>query len=74
MCAFAAVYLDVGDGAIQVLADYARRHTPTALGRPIVELLSVQRSIGGQMGTLLQPRWRKQPTTSPKRVRIWKPS
>jgi len=52
-CAFAAVYLGVGEGALQALADYARRRTPTALGKPIAELPSVQRSIG-QMDALLR--------------------
>jgi alkylation response protein AidB-like acyl-CoA dehydrogenase len=52
-CAFAAVYLGVGEGALLALADYAWQRTPTALGKPIAELPSLQRSIG-QMDVALR--------------------
>jgi alkylation response protein AidB-like acyl-CoA dehydrogenase len=45
-CAFAAVYLGVGEGALMALVDYAWQRTPTALGKPIAELPNLQRSVG----------------------------
>lgn len=41
-----AVYLGVADAALSAAAEYARTRTPTALGRPIAELESVQRHLG----------------------------
>jgi len=73
-CAFAAVYLGVGEGALLALADYARHRTPTALGKPIAELPALQRSIG-QMSVALRAarsvleetahRWSEQPDARP---------
>lgn len=51
-CAFAAVYLGVGEGALYALARYARHRTPTALGKPIAELPHIQRGIGQMDVTL----------------------
>lgn len=69
-CAFASVYLGVGDAALFSLADYARHRVPTALGKPIAELPGVQRAIG-QMDVTLRAaravlfeaaeRWHTQP-------------
>ncbi len=73
-CAFAAVYLGVGEGALLALAEYAWQRTPTALGRPIAELPSLQRSIG-QMDVTLRAaravleevarRWSEHPAARP---------
>ncbi len=52
-CAFAAVYLGVGEGALHALARYAQQRVPTALGKPIAELPHVQRGIG-QMDVALR--------------------
>jgi alkylation response protein AidB-like acyl-CoA dehydrogenase len=52
-CAFAAVYLGVGEGALHALACYAKQRVPTALGKPIAELPHIQRSIG-QMDVVLR--------------------
>lgn len=41
-----AVYLGVAVAALTAAADYARDRVPTALGRPIAELESVQRRLG----------------------------
>lgn len=41
-----AVYLGVATAAIDAASDYALRRIPTALGRPIAELESVQRQLG----------------------------
>ena len=41
-----AVYLGVAAAAIDAASDYALRRIPTALGRPIAELESVQRQLG----------------------------
>jgi len=52
-CAFAAVYLGVGEGALCALARYATQRVPTALARPIAELPHIQRSVG-QMDVALR--------------------
>ncbi len=52
-CAFAAVYLGVGEGALHALACYSRQRVPTALGKPIAELPHIQRNIG-QMDVVLR--------------------
>ncbi len=41
-----AVYLGVAVAAIDAAAEYARTRVPTALGKPIAELESVQRHLG----------------------------
>lgn len=51
-CAFAAVYLGVGEAALFELARYAKRRVPTALGKPIAELPHVQRGVGQMDVTL----------------------
>ena len=52
-CDFAAVYLGVGEAALQSLARYAKQRVPTALGKPIAELPHIQRGIG-QMDVVLR--------------------
>ncbi|MCS7055281.1 MAG: acyl-CoA/acyl-ACP dehydrogenase [Thermoflexales bacterium] len=73
-CAFAAVYLGVGEGALHALARYAQQRTPTALGKPIAELPHIQRGIGQMDVTLRAARavlyatartWVEQPTQRP---------
>ncbi|MFO7632153.1 MAG: acyl-CoA dehydrogenase family protein [Caldilinea sp.] len=44
-----AVYLGVAAAAVDVAAGYALNRVPTALGRPIAELESVQRHLGQAM-------------------------
>jgi alkylation response protein AidB-like acyl-CoA dehydrogenase len=51
--AFASVYLGVGEAALATFASYARKRVPSALGKPISELPTVQRSIG-QMDVILR--------------------
>lgn len=51
-CAFAAVYLGVGEGALYALARYVKQRVPTALGKPIAELPHIQRGIGQMEVTL----------------------
>lgn len=71
ICAFAAVYLGVGEGALYALTRYARQRTPTALGKPIAELPHIQRGIGQMDVTLRAARavlhavaraWSEQPS------------
>ncbi len=50
--AFASVYLGVGEAALAAFATYARQRIPSALGKPIAELPSVQRVIGQMDVTL----------------------
>ena len=45
-CAFGSVYLGIGKAALKRLAAFARARVPTALGKPIVELPTVQRAAG----------------------------
>ncbi len=52
-CAFAAVYLGVGEAALQAMVDYSKQRVPTALGKPIAELPQIQRGIG-QMDVALR--------------------
>ncbi len=52
-CAFAAVYLGVGEAALQSMASYSKQRVPTALGKPIAELPHIQRGIG-QMDVVLR--------------------
>jgi alkylation response protein AidB-like acyl-CoA dehydrogenase len=52
-CAFAAVYLGVGEAALAAMAGYSRHRVPTALGKPIAELPHIQRGIG-QMDVALR--------------------
>lgn len=52
-CAFAAVYLGVGEAALQAMAGYSKQRVPTALGKPIAELPHIQRGIG-QMDVALR--------------------
>ena len=69
-CAFAAVYLGIGEAAQTAFAAYAKRRIPSALGKPIAELPTMQRAIG-QMDVTLRAaravlyataeRWQKQP-------------
>jgi alkylation response protein AidB-like acyl-CoA dehydrogenase len=51
-CAFASVYLGIGEAAQTAFAEYARRRVPTTLGKPIAELPQVQRAIGQMDVTL----------------------
>ena len=52
-CAFAAVYLGLGQAALQAFAVYARQRIPSALGKPIAELPQIKRACG-QMHVSLQ--------------------
>jgi alkylation response protein AidB-like acyl-CoA dehydrogenase len=52
-CAFAAVYLGVGEAALNAMAGYSKQRVPTALGKPIAELPHIQRGIG-QMDVALR--------------------
>jgi alkylation response protein AidB-like acyl-CoA dehydrogenase len=45
-CAFAAVYLGVGEAALRAMACYSKQRVPTALGKPIAELPHIQRGVG----------------------------
>lgn len=45
-CAFASVYLGIGEAALRTIARYAKQRIPTALGKPIAELPHIQRNIG----------------------------
>ncbi len=51
-CGFAAVYLGVGEAALQTMACYSTQRVPTALGKPIAELPHIQRGIGQMDVTL----------------------
>lgn len=46
MLCVSAVYVGVAAAALQAAATYARERTPTALGKPIAELESIQRRLG----------------------------
>ncbi len=70
ICAFAAVYLGVGEGALEAIARYATQRVPTALGKPIAELPHIQRLLGQAEVTLraaravlhdVARRWSEQP-------------
>lgn len=52
-CAFAAVYLGVGEAALRETAGYCLQRVPTALGKPIAELPHIQRNLG-QMAVALK--------------------
>ncbi|MCL4505087.1 MAG: acyl-CoA/acyl-ACP dehydrogenase [Chloroflexi bacterium] len=45
-CAFAAVYLGIGEAALEQFVAYAKQRVPTALGKPITELPQTRRAIG----------------------------
>ena len=45
-CAFAAVYLGIGEAALRTIARYTKQRVPTALGKPIAELPHIQKNIG----------------------------
>ena len=51
-CAFAAVYLGIGEAALEQFVAYARQRVPTALGKPITELPQTRRAIGQMDVTL----------------------
>lgn len=72
MLAVSAVYLGVGQAALAAAARYAQERVPTALGRPIASLDSVQRHLGEGELLLSQARlllyhvaglWDAQPAT-----------
>jgi len=48
----AAVYLGVGEAALEAATAYADARTPTALGRPIAETPPIQERIGAMAVTL----------------------
>ena len=56
ICTVAAVYLGVAQAALDFAADYATKRVPTALGKPIAELESIQRRLGQAELLLLQAR------------------
>lgn len=56
VCAFAAVYLGVGEAALQHTARYCQMRVPSALGKPIAELPHVRRNLGQMHLTLLAAR------------------
>ena len=45
ICTVGAVYLGVAQAALDFAADYAAKRVPTALGKPIAELESIQRRL-----------------------------
>jgi alkylation response protein AidB-like acyl-CoA dehydrogenase len=51
-----AVYLGVAQAALEFAVEYAQKRTPTALGKPIVELESIQRRLGEAELLLTQSR------------------
>lgn len=51
-----AVYVGVGQAALQASAHYAQERVPSALGRPIATLESIQRHLGQAEWLLLQAR------------------
>ncbi|MCZ0937152.1 MAG: acyl-CoA/acyl-ACP dehydrogenase [Caldilineaceae bacterium] len=56
ICTVGAVYLGVAQAALDFAADYALKRVPTALGKPIAELESIQRRLGQAELLLLQAR------------------
>jgi alkylation response protein AidB-like acyl-CoA dehydrogenase len=56
ICTVAAVYLGVAQAALDFAADFALTRVPTALGKPIAELESIQRRLGQAELLLLQAR------------------
>ena len=56
ICTVGAVYLGVAQAALDFAADYAAKRVPTALGKPIAELESIQRRLGQAEMLLLQAR------------------
>jgi alkylation response protein AidB-like acyl-CoA dehydrogenase len=54
--AVSAVYVGVGQAALQAAANYAQERVPSALGRPIATLESIQRHLGQAELLLLQAR------------------
>jgi alkylation response protein AidB-like acyl-CoA dehydrogenase len=51
-----AVYLGVAQAALEFAVDYAQKRAPTALGKPIAELESIQRRLGEAELLLTQAR------------------
>ena len=56
ICTVGAVYIGVAQAALDFAADYALKRVPTALGKPIAELESIQRRLGQAELLLLQAR------------------
>ena len=56
ICTVGAVYLGVAQAALDFAADFALKRVPTALGKPIAELESIQRRLGQAELLLLQTR------------------
>lgn len=56
ICTVGAVYLGVAQAALDFAAGYAAKRVPTALGKPIAELESIQRRLGQAELLLLQAR------------------
>ena len=56
ICTVGAVYLGVAQAALEFAADFALKRVPTALGKPIAELESIQRRLGQAELLLLQAR------------------
>ena len=56
ICTVGAVYLGVAQAALDFAADFALTRVPTALGKPIAELESIQRRLGQAELLLLQAR------------------
>ena len=54
ICTVGAVYLGVAQAALDFAADFALTRVPTALGKPIAELESIQRRLGQAELLLLQ--------------------
>lgn len=54
--AVSAVYVGVGQAALEAAATYAQERVPSALGRPIATLESIQRHVGQAELLLLQAR------------------
>ena len=56
ICTVGAVYLGVAQAALDFAADFALKRVPTALGKPIAELESIQSRLGQAELLLLQAR------------------
>ncbi len=56
ICTVSAVYLGVAQAALDFAANFASKRVPTALGKPIAELESIQRRLGQAELLLLQAR------------------
>lgn len=64
--AISAVYLGIGQAALEAACDYANSRVPTALGQPIAGQLHIQQRIGEMQAVLLAAR-----ATLHETARLW---